>query len=176
MQSKKRGLALRNSKGFTLIELLIVIAIIAILAAVAFVALDPLSRFQDARDSARWADVNALISAIRVDQVDNKGLYLAEIDAAVVSTEYMISGDTPAPGAGCDVGCGAFVAGAADCIDLSGLVDDGYLGQMPVSPNGGAGGAWDNTHSGYYMIKNGNGSVTVGACEAEGDDPIIVTR
>ena len=45
--------------GFTLVELLIVIAIIAIIAAVIFVALDPLTRFQDSRDSARWQESSA---------------------------------------------------------------------------------------------------------------------
>ena len=166
MQNKKRG--------FTLIELLIVIAIIAILAAVAFVALDPLSRFQDARDSARWADVNALISAVRVHQVDNKGLYLDSIKTAAVSTELMI-GDGVAVDA-CNTGCAA-VSAATDCVNLTGLVTGGYLGEMPVSPDGDhAGPAWSANYSGYYLLKNPNGSVTVGACESEGGDSIIVTR
>ena len=52
-------------RGFTLIELLIVIAIIAILAGVVFVSLDPLQRFLDARDAARWTDVTAVLSAVR---------------------------------------------------------------------------------------------------------------
>ncbi|EKD47532.1 MAG: hypothetical protein ACD_66C00019G0006, partial [uncultured bacterium] len=45
---------MRTKKGFTLIELLIVIAIIAILAAAIFVALDPVTRFQEARDARRY--------------------------------------------------------------------------------------------------------------------------
>ena len=44
---------MEKRRGFTLIELLVVIAIISILAVVVFVALDPVTRFQDARDSRR---------------------------------------------------------------------------------------------------------------------------
>ena len=65
---------MKFNKGFTLIELLIVIAIIAILAAVVFVSLDPLTRFQDARDARRWTDVDAVLSAMKLDQVDQGGI------------------------------------------------------------------------------------------------------
>ena len=50
-------------QGFTLIELLIVIGIIAVLAAATFVALNPLTRFQDARDARRRTDISAVLSA-----------------------------------------------------------------------------------------------------------------
>ena len=82
----------KKTKGFTLIELLIVIAIIAIIAAVVFVALDPLTRFQDARDASRWSDTAALLSAIKVDQVDNGGSYLTAVQTPCSnnSNVYMI--------------------------------------------------------------------------------------
>ncbi|GAG40306.1 unnamed protein product, partial [marine sediment metagenome] len=50
-------------KAFTLIELLVVIAIIAILAAVVFVALNPVKRFEDARNTTRSSAVNELLTA-----------------------------------------------------------------------------------------------------------------
>ncbi|KKR90333.1 MAG: hypothetical protein UU36_C0007G0005 [Candidatus Uhrbacteria bacterium GW2011_GWE2_41_1153] len=64
---------MRTKKGFTLIELLIVIAIIAILAAAIFVALDPVTRFQEARDARRYNDLNNTLTAVVTDQVDNGG-------------------------------------------------------------------------------------------------------
>ena len=165
-------------RGFTLIELLIVIAIIAIIAAVAFVALDPLTRFKDSRDSARWSDVAALASAIKVDQVDNRGNYAygARYDtsagALVSGDEYMISNATTTTG--CNATACTAVAATDDCVNLNELVREGYLGALPASPNGD--GSWSSTLTGYYLIYNSNGSITVGSCEAENTSSITVTR
>ncbi len=166
---------IRNHKrkgGFTLIELLIVIAIIAILAAVAFVALDPLTRFKDARDSSRWGDVTALVSAIKIDQIDNGGTYLSSIANATSSWDYMITGDGTT--SGCNVTCDGNVATSSSCVDLSGLVTEGYLASIPVSPNGS--GSWSTSITGYYLNKNSNGTITVGACESENTSSISVSR
>ena len=166
------------NQGFTLIELLIVIAIIAILAAVAFVALDPLTRFQDARDSARWTDTTALLSAIKVDQVDNRGSYVYGVNNTATATpivagfEYMISAATTTTG--CNVTECSVIDVASECVNLQDLVTEGYLGALPVSPNGS--GSWSSAYTGYYMIQNANGSITIGACEAEGVSSITVTR
>ncbi|MEK7504819.1 MAG: prepilin-type N-terminal cleavage/methylation domain-containing protein [Patescibacteria group bacterium] len=171
-----------SKKGFTLIELLIVIAIIAILAGVVFVSLDPLSRFRDARDAARYTDVTAILSAIKVDQVDNKGPYAYGLrffgsgpTAVAADTNYQISNATTT--SGCDTGCAAFISGGtpgAKCLNLQSLVDEGYLGKMPVNPNGS--GSWSSALSGYYASRNTNGSVTIGSCDAESATPISVTR
>ncbi len=163
-----------NKKGFTLIELLIVIAIIAILAAVVFVALDPLTRFRDARDSSRWSDVSGLISAIKIDQVDNGGSYIAAITDMSNSEVYMIG----------SCGSGATVAGITDycdtdptqvaCVDLSGLATEGYIASIPLSPNGG--GTWTTSTTGYTIEKRGNGILFVRACESENSDEILIAR
>lgn len=165
-------------KGFTLIELLIVIAIIAILAGVVFVSLDPLTRFRDARDASRWTDVTAILSAIKVDQVDNRGSYAYGIrffnspaTAVVADTNYQISNATTTTG--CDTGCSA-VTNANRCVNLQSLVDEGYLGKIPVNPNGS--GSWTSALTGYYLSRNANGSVTVGSCDAESTTAISVTR
>ena len=164
--------SLKPNNGFTLIELLIVIAIIAILAAVVFVALDPLTRFQDARDSSRWSDVTALLSAIKIDQVDNKGLYLWAITNTVAGTEYMISSTTTS--FGCNLTCDVTIAATDDCVNLQGFVDEGYVGSLPVSPSGV--GNWSSIYTGYYIIKNSVGTITIGACESENVSSISVTR
>ena len=64
----------KNGGGFTLIEVLVVIAIIAILAAIVLVAINPAKRFQDARNSQRKANVEAVLSALQQNMVDNKGI------------------------------------------------------------------------------------------------------
>ncbi|MEK7453095.1 MAG: prepilin-type N-terminal cleavage/methylation domain-containing protein [Patescibacteria group bacterium] len=161
-----------NKKGFTLIELLIVIAIIAILAAVVFVALDPLTRFQDARDSSRWNDATSLLSAVKIDQVDNGGSYLWAVSNATAGTNYMISNATTT--SGCNLTCDATIANATDCVNLQGFVNEGYVGSLPVSPNGA--GTWSSIYTGYYMTRSAVGTITIGACESENSSSISVTR
>ena len=161
----------KNSAGFTLIELLIVIAIIAIIAAVVFVALDPLTRLRDARDSNRWTDITAIASAIKIDQVDNGGSYLSEITALATSTVYMIG-----TGYGCDnmnPYCDLNVTNT--CVDLTGLVTEGYLGEVPVSPSGVA--DWHASSTGYTLeISTTSSSVIIRACESENSDEIRLVQ
>ena len=160
-----------SSKGFTLIELLLVIAIIAILALLIFVALDPATRFADARDSRRFSDVNNILTAIKVDQVDRKGPYIPNIVSATSTDIYMI-GDCTSGATGvttCDTTPTQDV-----CKDLSELVDQGYLGSIPVSPDGA--GTWTASTTGYTLTKNTAGSVTVKACESENTTEITLTR
>jgi len=163
----------KTKKGFTLIELLIVIAIIAIIAGVVFVALDPLTRFQDSRDSARWQDASELITAIKVDQVDNGGAYLTAITGMTPGEIYMISSDNTT--AGCDTqACDVTVTDSNNCVDLSGLVQQGYIGRIPVSPNGE--GAWTSSITGYTLMASTTGIIEVTACEPENSTAITVSR
>jgi len=190
---KKRG-------GFTLIELLIVIGLIAILAGVVFVALDPFTRFRDARNSRRNADVASIASAVRVNQVDIGGRYMyglrtgnipttipvnplwgspwggtSENNSIVLGQTYMIAtatGTTDGTPA-CNTGC-ATVTSPSHCVNLGPLVNGGYLGTLPRSPAGTQ--SWAGNYSGYYLKVNTNSSLTVGACDVEGGATIEVTR
>jgi prepilin-type N-terminal cleavage/methylation domain-containing protein len=162
-----------NKKGFTLIELLVVIAIIAILAVVVFVALDPATRFADARDAVRSSDTAEILSAIKIDQVDNGGAYVAAITALTDDEVYMISDAAT----GCDdqnAYCDTAVASDTHCVDLAGLVTEGYLGAVPVSPNGS--GTWTTSITGYTLEKNATGTVQIRACESENSTEIEATR
>lgn len=156
---------MKKQKGFTLIELLIVIAIIAILAAVVFVALNPLQRFQDARNSRRWADVASLINAIKVDQVDNGGSYIASI-VGMTSTSTI---GTCTTGGNSD--CTAANGTATACVDLTGLVTGGYLGSVPMDPSTGTASKTD-----YYIASSTTGILTIGACDPENSAVIKVSR
>lgn len=168
---------IQKEKGFTLIELLIVIALIAIIAAVVFVALDPLTRFQDARDSRRASDASNLLTAIKVDQVDNGGKYLWSIDAispASSSDVFMISNATTTTGcANYNDYCLTDVTGDSACINLQDLSDEGYLAELPISPDGD--GTWSGAITGYTLQKQGR-NVTIRACEAENTDEIVLRR
>jgi len=164
---------MKNKKAFTLIELLIVIAIISIIAGIVFVALDPLSRFKDARDSRRWADASAIITAIKVSQIDNGGAYIAAINSTAPGTVYMIGEATT----GCSTTptCTTPVASTTACVDLTDLVTDGYLGNVPVSPTG-AGDEYSSSTTGYTLKRESNGIITIAACENENTTEIKVVR
>jgi prepilin-type N-terminal cleavage/methylation domain-containing protein len=151
---------MKKAKGFTLVELLIVIGVIAVLAALAFVALNPLARFQDSRNAQRWTDVNALIGAIKLQQVDNEGNYLQVItDEVSADTRYQIGTN----GSDCADDCGNPTVILDDaCIDLTDLADTGYLPAIPMDPSTGTA-----AKTGYYMMIHTSGALEVGSCNEE---------
>lgn len=160
-------------KGFTLIELLVVIAIIAILAAVVFVALDPATRFQDARDSVRENDTQEVLSAAKIDQIDNGGSYVAAITSMVAGDVYMIGTDV----AGCDddnASCDTNVTADTDCVDLTALVTEGYLAALPISPTGAV--TWTAGTTGYTAEKESTGVLRIRSCESENTTEIEAAR
>lgn len=67
-------------RGFTLIEILVVIGIIAILAAVVLIAINPARQFQQANDSQRTSNVNAVLNAVGQYMADNKGVVPSDVD------------------------------------------------------------------------------------------------
>src|SRR3989338_8127698 len=110
---------MRQSKGFTLIELLIVIVIISILAAIIYVAVDPATRFGDARNARRRAEVVSILNAVLKFQVDNNGDLPANIDAVAASSQVLGTACT-----GCNSTCTATTTVAA-CSNLTAdLVDE----------------------------------------------------
>src|ERR1043166_8132736 len=100
-----------RNKGFTLFEVLVVIAIIAILAAIVLVAINPAKRFQDARNSQRKANVEAILSAIQQNMVDNKGITTCSLPAAAT-----------------------VIKSGAGGVDLTGCLGT-YLAIFPVDPS-----------------------------------------
>ena len=168
-------------KGFTLIELLIVIAIIAIIAAVVFVALDPLTRFRDSRDSARWQDVTAILDAIKVDQVDNGGDFAEDIPAVDADEIWMIGTCTSgATAATITVICDSPPTQAV-CVNLTNTADtnivaEGYIGSIPISPNGASTANWSAATTGYTLEHDDGGIIHIRACESENSTEIMVSR
>jgi len=131
-----------------------------------FVALDPIKRFQEARDSQRWSDVTAAAGAITVDQVDNGGTFVASVAALTDDLFYVIGTDAT----GCNTTCTAQTTQVA-CADLTALVTEGYLGSVPMDPSTGTAANTD-----YYMQKSAAGTIAVGACDPEAAAAISVTQ
>ncbi len=151
-------------KGFTLIELLLVVAIIAALAVTVFVALNPSQRLKDSHNARRTADVDTILSAIHASIIDNSGNLPSKMPAA--GTEAQLG----TAAAGCAIATGTCAAAGAGCVDL--LTTTGstynlskYLKAMPIDPLGGA--TYDSTKTGYTVVVDANGIVTVKACAVE---------
>ena len=165
---------MKKNRGFTLIELLIVIAIIAILAGIVFVALNPLKRFQDSRDSKRAADIENIVAAIKVHQVDNKGKYATVVSTTTAGSVYMIGTDVAGTAETFNAFCDTDVTSSSTIINLTSLVTDGYLGSIPVSPDGD--GVWTAGHTGYTLTRATNGIITISSCESENAAEITTSR
>jgi len=144
----------KGAKGFTLLEILLVIAIIAILAAIVIIAINPGKQLADSRNAQRRTDVNTILNGIYQYSVDNNG----NLPAGVTTTDTTICR-----------------SGAADCTgyaDLSTLTTSGrYLVSIPFDPSNPTA-----PSTGYNVVQNANGRVTVSAPSAEQGASITVTR
>lgn len=141
-----------RSKGFTLIEILLVIAIIAVLATVVVVALDPVRRFQDARDTRRVADIESIMTAVQQYVIDNRGVFPPGVDTLERQIGTAVDG--------CDMAYGICSVNLQYCLDLSAPLAK-YLKSTPYDPGTGS---VERTH--YSIQLDENNVVTVRACDA----------
>jgi prepilin-type N-terminal cleavage/methylation domain-containing protein len=149
-----------QKKGFTLVELIIVIAIIAILAGAIFVAIDPARRLHEARNARRLSDIVTILQAAKRYQADHGGAHYASIANAEADVFHPIA----AAALSCDSTCTAETI-SNDCVDLSDIGSD-YLVTLPRDPQTGT-----DAFTGYFIRRDSLGSLTVGACEPEGEGP-----
>ncbi len=153
-----------KNKGFTLIELLVVIGIIAVLAAVVIIAINPARQFAQARDTQRWANVNAILNAVGQNMADNKGIFkCGGATMALPSTVAVISGNAT-----------AFPAG----FDIRSCIIPTYISTMPFDPTTGVDTSATDYTTGYSIINDAaNGRITVSAVgEVPAGAVIAVTR
>ncbi|MFA9288343.1 MAG: type II secretion system protein [Weeksellaceae bacterium] len=142
-----------NRKGFTLIELLVVIGILAVLLAITLIAINPAEQLQQAEDTKRRSDANAILNALSQFSVDNNGTYPAGINT------------TPAPIA--DTGA-----------DICGAVVPEYIAALPRDPTVADGADVTDCDAAYatgYTVSAAGGRVTVNAPNAQ-NGTITITR
>lgn len=144
-----------------MVELIIVIAIIAILAAGIFVAIDPAKRINAANNARRSTDVASLLDALVKYQADNTGAAYSTV-GALTAGQFSIIG-TAATGCDAVALCTAKATTQAACVDLSALPKN-YLGAIPKDPKTGT-----DANTDYYISRGALGTLTVGACDAEGE-------
>jgi prepilin-type N-terminal cleavage/methylation domain-containing protein len=156
MNLKKK---LQENHGFTLVELLVVIGILAILTAVVLVAVNPGQQLQDARNTERRAEVNAILNAISAYMADpaNNG-----------QPPGAITGNCDATPATYDQ-IGDATTGA--WIDLATPLAPVYIAALPEDPADTTAGG----DTGYEICSGASNRITVTAPDAEGTT-ISVTR
>lgn len=155
LTSKLKSYKLQVKDGFTLIELLVVMAILAILFALVLIAINPVRQTQQANNTKRRSDINAILNAVNQYAADNAG----QLPSGITTSLRLIGTTLDA----CDATvCGStFPSGA--CYDLGGIIASTYIASMPFDPVTG------NTSNTRYGItkSNSNNRVTVRACDAE---------
>ncbi len=156
-------LALAIKRGFTLIELLVVIGILAILLAITLIAINPARQFQQANDTKRSSDVNAILNAVGQYAADNRG----SLPAGITAVAKPIAGDAAAPATVANI-CAALVPQ--------------YIAALPVDPTTGtgspiteAGCAGDYT-TGYTIVTSATDNRVTVSAVGQITNPITVTR
>ena len=153
----------KSHRGFTLIELLIVITILATLLVVVFVALNPGGRLQAARDARRSSDVDSILTAIHQYVIDNNSTY----PAGLSTVEQQLGTATT----GCAISTGGCTVTATSCLDVSTPLVK-YLKSIPIDPVT----TYTDASTGYSVLKDSNGIITVRACGTEGANNIYTSR
>ena len=148
----------QNSKmytGFALIELMVVIGILGVLLAITLVAINPSKQFQQANNTKRRSDVNAILSAVGQYIVENKG----QLPTGITTTVQTITNTA---------------------ANLCSLLVPTYIAALPVDPltNGGnpvtnCGAAYTTN---YTIVKSATGRVTVTAPAAQNGETISVSQ
>jgi type IV pilus assembly protein PilA len=157
-----------NRKGFTLLEVLLVIALIAILAGIVIVAINPVKQLAEGRNTQRRSDVSAILNAVYQYTINNTGT-IPGIDAVIATAQVIGTAAT-----GCDtaatITCNGVTTVAA-CLDLTSFLTPDYIVAIPKDPSTGV-----ETKSFYYINKDVNNRITVGACSPENGATINITK
>lgn len=155
----KTYMKFRGVRGFTLIELLLVIVILSILAAIAIVAINPAKQLGEAQNAQRRSDVRTILDAIIQYSIDNGGTLPSSIPTGTTCTS---DGDVICKA---DTSC----EGGASLDEL--ITNRTYLTELPTDPT-----AVTSQATGYYVMKNSNGRVSVCAPTTYNSEDIAYTK
>lgn len=147
-------------RGFTLIEIIIAVGILALLAGVVVAAVNPARQFALARNTQRISNVNELLNAIGQRIAENKGIFHANCAAGAIPTTAK-----------------KIASGAGD-YDIASCLSPTYISRIPFDPSA-AGAHYTSAtdyDTGYTIVQDINGRVTISASSAELGQTISATR
>lgn len=158
-----------KNKGFTLIELLVVIGILAVLLSIVLIAINPARQFSQANNTKRRNDVTAILNAIGQYSADYKGV----LPTGIPTDDPNAPGSEAKNISNVNVGdadlCAALVPTYISALPSDPKTNDGAaVGPCPTAP--------DTYNTGYQVVKDTDGRVTVSAPDAELSEVISVTR
>jgi len=153
---------MHNRNGFSLLRLIVLIACVAIALVIAFIVLNPAKRIRQNRNARRTADVATILQAVQAYR-SGRGTLPPGIDADAASVQIIGRN----PGDCGSIACGGHALPASDCVirDLDASLQP-YLKNMPMDPKSGS-----ESDTRYFINQNEQHAVTVGACDAESEDP-----
>ena len=146
-------------RGLTLIEIVVVVALIAVLVGVYFLVANPAGQLASVRNSRRTVDLQNIMLAIRANIADQgNGQFGCSAGSVPTTTKNMGSGS------------GSY--NIASCLVPT------YIAPMPIDP--GATSSYYNSptdyNTGYSIVINASGTITLSAPHAELNKPITTSR
>ncbi len=144
--------------GFTMIQLLLSVGVLFILSAMVFIWLDPLTKIGQAEDERRRHDVLLIADAIADYTADHQGVL--PVLGAVTTDKKVLCSEQSGSNLTCD-------SDNQLCLLVADDFYKSYLHDLPIDPNKST-----TADSGYYLTKDSNNNLIVGACSTYGAETI----
>ena len=147
----------RPDPGFTLIEVLVVLALIAILVGVVLITLNQARQFAASRNTTRNSHLNTIMNAVSANAAENQGVFTCATGALPSTATNM---------------------GSAVGYDIAPCLVPDFLPAMPIDPSDSSASWTDETdyYTGYTVVQDAEGRITVAAPSAELSQTIGITR
>ncbi|MFA6307331.1 MAG: type II secretion system protein [Patescibacteria group bacterium] len=152
----------KSRQAFSLLQLIVVMTILIVLAAATFIWIDPLAQVGKTKNQTRVQDVNILAAALS-DYANDHGGALPILGKLNQTYKRVLCTSQSGSNLTCD-------GDSRLCL----LVDDNdfykYINTLPVDPDKSS-----TADTGYYLKKDSNGLLVVGACTSYNSEIINKT-
>lgn len=145
--------------------LIILVIIVIVVASIVIIAKPNINKIAMANNEQRQADVDAILNAVYQFSLEQDGTLPVAIDN--ITSGYQVIGTASN---GCDKNCTAVDTESA-CANLSSELTPAYITAIPFDPVSGG-----SENTGYYINRDSNNKITVGACDPERRVNIKSTR
>jgi hypothetical protein len=153
-----------SEKRYLFLEVLIVVGVIAFLASAFFVLKDPRDNFRETRNNRRWTDISLILEAVLQYANSHEGNFPQGIDESPDTFQVLGTKNF-----GCGASCNGKNAEEA-CLNLKDSLGN-YAKSIPYDPLSGS-----EEITRYYINRQVDGRLEVGACDAEAGAKIFVVR